>query len=202
MLVYRYMSNNTHYKLMTGSAPVIVTAPHAFAHTRPNLVGSIRQAEDFTDAIAMKLASDNQVYSLVTTRELDYDPNFVNEGKNPFKTELGNLASSEKLKYLIDVHGLSENRSYDIALYYPRRFSKSQKLARKMANALLDDPYLKYLNIQILNFPTSESETLSEFATRELKMGAVQVEVARYLREDEGLRQSLHDNLNQFIPTL
>jgi DNA primase large subunit len=86
----------------------------------------------------------------------------------------------------------------DIAIYYKTRFRKSIDLAKEISE-VLNKGKLKGLNIQILRLPEENRETLTEYLASTLRIPAVQIEIARYLRDDARLREEIVANLSDLI---
>ena len=55
------------------------------------------------------------------------------------------------------------------------------------------------LNTQILKLPNSMGESISEFVASELRVPAIQIEVAKYIRDDEVLLKSFIANLSDIV---
>lgn len=189
------------YQLIEGTHPVLITAPHVFNHKRPSLSASIKQAEPWTDYIAKAVAEGSKSYGLILRNDSSYDPNYQKEDNNPFKQTIRRIVEQSNCKYLIDIHGLHDRHRYDLGIFYERRYYKSKELAYKVAEAL-NVGKLRGVLIQNFNFPEGGQETLSEFTVHELKIPAVQIEIARYIREDPILREELIKHLTGAVSGL
>jgi hypothetical protein len=100
----------TWYKVIEGSSPIIITAPHA---TRP-WRNSKRRFSDGggTAALAIALGKLTGAYVIYTTYEGPSDPNYYDD--NEFKSTLSQLIGRIKPIYLLDIHGSHPYHSYDI----------------------------------------------------------------------------------------
>lgn len=184
--------NRTEITIIKGKSPVLFTAPHAHSHLRPNLTGTYRDAEAFTDTLAAGAADQSFGSALLVNSPLEYDPNYHEISKNPFKRSLNDQFLSLRPKIVIDLHGLSDLKQYDFGVYYPRRFSNSRRVAQRFAEALKKDPLLKSCTVAFLNSPIREgSESIAQFSASTLKVPSIQIETAMYIREDEALRSAL-----------
>jgi hypothetical protein len=187
------------YEVIHGKSPFLISAPHVFTHKRPTLTGVFKLGEPYTDTICQNLCRETNSTGIFLTKGVEYDPNFFVLEKNPFKKEIEKICREEKGKKLfLDIHGLSDEHCYDIGIYYLSHFGKSKRIARELRNAL-DKGQLKGMNIQIFRFLDDDQETLSEFVASKLKIPALQIEVARYIREDEELRNTLVKNFSDFL---
>lgn len=194
-----------NFEIIYGAFPVLLTAPHAFGAKRKNLTGVVRAAEVETDDIAREVASGYGCNALIPKESLQYDPNYepysAKKNVNEFKGKIADLVKKENFKYLIDIHGLSDQMQYDFAIYYPSRFFKSRKLAFSLATSLATGQ-LRDSIVQVLNFQEDERESIGQFAVNTLGIAAVQIEVARYIREDEILKAELISNMGKLISEL
>jgi len=51
----------------------------------------------------------------------------------------------------------------------------------------------------LFRFLDNDEETLGEFVSGKMRIPSIQIEIARYLREDEDLRESFVENLAKII---
>lgn len=192
------MPTDKDIKYIQGSNKVLVTAPHAYAHRRPNYSGALKQPEPWTDKIAQEISEKTGSHILIATTDLEYDPNYHLIQANPFKEQLTEIVKVQKIKYLFDIHGLSNEYPYDFGLYFANRYHKSKQTAYDLSHAINSD-LLKRAAVQIICFNTDLQETLSEYAASELKTASVQVEITRFIREDRVLRDCLIDGMSRYI---
>lgn len=189
------------FYVIKGKVPVLFSAPHAHGHLRPTLSMSYKTGEPWSDILVQNLAKRSGAHGIYTSKQLDYDPNYEPLGKNEYKAEVAAIIRQMKIKYFFDLHGLGDQHQYDFGIFFPMRFAKSKKLAYGLAGAL-DGGELKHSVSQIFNILYSEQESLVEFVAKKLKIPAIQIEVARYIREDETLRGGFVDNTAKFTADL
>jgi hypothetical protein len=189
------------FSTITGSKPILLSAPHVYAHRRPRLSMSYKIGEPLTDIVVDEVCRETKSFGIVLSDESDRDFNYYKEKRNPYKKEIRKIVEENKIKYFVDIHGLKGDSQYDIAIYYPSRFSRSIQLARDIKEGL-GKGQLKGLNILILRFPDDFQETISEFVADQLRVPSVQIEIARYIREKKKLRDSLVQNLNEILERL
>lgn len=187
-----------NYAILNGNSPFLISAPHAKAHKRPTLTGIYKKEESFTDLICQEVCRDTDSSGIYAIKELEYDPNFFGFENNEYKKEIKRICEERKKKLLLDIHGLNDKYDYDIGIYYLSHFGKSKRIARDLRDSL-GKGNLKGLNVHIFRFPSNDQETLSEFVASKLRVPALQIEIARYLREEEELRESLVKNLSSFL---
>jgi hypothetical protein len=187
-----------NYEVIKGEHKYIFSAPHPHPHRRPSLTKKYKEYERYTDDIVKDLCKETGAWGIYIKDQVEYDPNFHSKQENPYKKEIKKITDKNEIEGFIDIHGLSDEHMIDIAIYYKTRFINSIKLAEKISKEL-NKGKLKGLNIQILRLPEENRETLSEFVASELRVPAVQIEIARYLREDKELRDEITNNLSQII---
>lgn len=189
------------FKTITGIKPVLISAPHVYAHRRPRLNMSYKLGEPFTDHIVEEVCKLSNIFGIMSVNETDFDPNYHKEKRNPYKQEIRKIVKEKNIKYFIDIHGLKDGNNYDLAIYYPTRFWKSRDLAIQLQENL-DRGELRGINIAILRFLDNNQETLGEFVTSKLRIPSIQIEVARYIREDASMRNTLVNNLSDTLSKL
>lgn len=186
------------FQTIEGKIPVLVSAPHVFPHRRPTLNGSYKLGEPYTDDIVKSVQADTNAFGIYLLKECDYDPNYHKEKKNEYKEAVRDIIIKNKIERFVDIHGLKDGNDYDIGIYYPTRFSKSLEFAYEV-EAGIDKNELSGINIRIFRFLNNGQETLGEFVASKLRVPSVQIEVARYIREDEKLRECFIKNLEKIV---
>lgn len=190
--------NAPSFNTISGNSPYLISAPHVHIHKRPNLTGTYRTEEVLTDRICIDICKEVGASGIYLTGDVDYDPNFHKFTANEYKQKVRDIVRGEKKEIFLDIHGLSEDHQYDIGIYYLSHFGKSKSMAKELRR-FLDSGELKDISIQIFRFFDNDQETLSEFAASKLRIPALQIEVAKYIREDEVLRNALVKNIVNFL---
>ncbi len=185
-------------KVINGRIPVLLSAPHVYSHRRPSLTLSYKWGEEFTDTIVEELCLKSGAWGIIQAKETDYDPNWHKIKENPYKKVIKKVVGDKKFNKFIDIHGLNDENKYDFGIYYPSRFRRSIVLAEKMRKAL-DKGELAGVNVCIFRCPDDLQETLAEYVADELRIPSVQLEVARYIRESDELRNEFIKNLIPFL---
>ena len=181
-----------------GKNSYLISAPHVFSHYRRNLDSVMKQGEPWTDTIVKEVCLSSGSHGIFLEKAVGYDPNSDLLEVNPYKQEVDRMVSKGKIKGFIDIHGLSDRHSYDFAIYFPLRYRKSQELAYKLAE-FLSKGVLKNSLVVVLNMKDNDQETLTEFIAKKRKIPSLQLEIARYIRDDEELRTSLTEALSEFL---
>lgn len=197
MLIYT-MNSGKYFKIIEGTNPVLLSAPHAFSHRRPSLTLSYKFAEPWTDEIVKEVCLNTGCWGIVLTDECEYDPNYHPLKSNPYKQAILEIVKEERISKFVDVHGLSDEHDFDIGIYYPSKFFKSISLANDVS-ACIDRGNLRDLSTCIFRFCDDNQETLGEFVASKLRVPSIQIEVARYIREKEMLRNTLIENMSEYL---
>ena len=185
-------------KIIEGKLPILLSAPHTYSHKRPSLSGSYKLGEPWTDTIVEKVCLDVNCSGILQTGECSYDPNYHKEKGNPYKQEIRKIVRQNKFKNFIDIHGLRDGAGYDIGIYYPTRFDRSMAFAQSISEGL-NKGQLKGASIYLFRFLDNDQETLGEYVASKLRIPSVQIEIARYIREDEILRNAFIENLGKVL---
>ena len=185
------------FHIIEGRVPVLISAPHVYPCKRPNISGIYKPGEVYTKDILEQVCANTSAFGIYLNDECDYDPNYHKERKNVYKQAIRDLVKKYKVERFIDIHGLKEC-NYDLGIYYTTRFSKSLNFAYEIAEGL-DRGSLNGINVEVLRFPDNGQESLSEFVASKLRVPAVQIEIARYIRSDEKLREEFVKNLSEIV---
>lgn len=184
-----------------GVRPILISASHGSLHLRNSNEQILRQAEINTLNIAKALSDKIGGFFIGANSQLDYDPNFDPKSRNTYKKTVEQIIKENKIKYFIDIHGLSDRYLYDFGFYFERSFRNSRKLAVTISNGIVSKELRGSIS-QILYFPIGFGESVSSFVCKNFKIPAIQIEVARYIREDEILTESFVGVVSQSIKGL
>lgn len=186
------------FRVIKGTVPVLLSAPHALPHRRPSLTLSYKWGEQYTDTIVMEVCANTGCWGIVQTDETSFDANYHKLENNPYKEEITEVVKSNKIVKFIDIHGLNDIHRYDLGVYYQSKFFNSINLANAVVKAV-NKGKLKGINACIFRFEEDYQEELGEYVAAKLRVPSVQLEIARYIREDEGLRNAFIENLSSYI---
>ena len=165
-----------------GDVPIVISAAHAVNHPRE---GQIKFAEILTGALVLQLASLTQTSALVYARTSGEDPSYDIDCS--YKRQLLQLVKSTSARFVLDLHGLGQWRSEDLAIGTAFGTTLGQRLEIRdifiqeltkggFANILIDHP---------TRFNASRPTTITSFVWRELGVPALQLEVHRKYRNLE-----------------
>lgn len=94
-----------------GALPVLISAPHGAAHRRD---GRYKREDEYTVAFARLLAERAGAHVLYTYALSESDPNFDRE--SPYKTALAELIARHDIRFVVDIHGMSDRHKFGIAV--------------------------------------------------------------------------------------
>lgn len=103
-------NNKQDYIFCKGSIPILFSAPHTMKQAKED--GSIKLAEPYTKAIALYLNKHFSVYSFVKLNDTGLDSN--RDNNDDYKNELIKIVKENNIKLIIDLHGASKDRDFDI----------------------------------------------------------------------------------------
>ncbi|NLE31187.1 hypothetical protein GX618_02850 [Candidatus Dojkabacteria bacterium] len=192
------MEEKSCVRIINGNIPVLLSAPHVFSHRRPSLTMSYKWGEKLTDEIVEGICTRTGAWGVIQSEETSFDPNWHKLKENPYKSVVNDIVQKEKIKRFIDIHGLKDEYEYDFGIYYPSKFFKSISLSKEIAK-VLNQGKLRGSNICIFRLLDDYQETLGEYCANKLRVPSVQIEIARYIREDDKLRNEVINSLSSFL---
>lgn len=192
-----------NYTLIEGKIPVLLSAPHVFAHMRPSLRGVLKQGEPFTDYFVSQVCAYTGAYGIALSQpSTEYDPNYHNLETNLYKQEIKRLVKEKKVKYVIDIHGLSNKHQYDVGIMYCMRFKKSKDLAYKLIDNLNKQKELRGISYYVGYNTKTLQESVTQFVAEKLKKTGLQIEIAQYIREDKTLLDAFIKGISLMIKSI
>lgn len=99
------------FTYQAGDLPILVSAPHATVHQRCQRE---KGEEEFTGALAQLLAETIGVHTLYSCYRLMDDPNW--DRSSPYKTTLQEIGQSRDIRFVLDLHGMSNRHRFGLAL--------------------------------------------------------------------------------------
>ncbi len=118
-----------------GNIPVILTAPHTMEQHRLN--GEIKHREPLTRAIAKYVSEKTGCSYLIKEKDTLLDSNW-NE-VDAFKVLLEEMIKKNNIKLLIDIHGASKNREFDVELGTLNNLSADFSTIEELKDALIEN---------------------------------------------------------------
>lgn len=178
-----------------GSVPVMLSAPHAAPTVREKRV---HVREPFVAAIVEALHKRTGAWCMYTDKRID-DPNHYHDG--PYKREIAKIARSGKVGLLLDVHGASDDKHFeiDIGTGRGRTLLGRKDIVKELKRNLAVQGIRKISE----NFFGVSGRTVASFAAEE-GIPSVQLELRRDLRTvaSDGLMVNFIQAVEKSIPAL
>ena len=176
---YKYNKENyktyDYFKIDKGSNNIILSAPHAYKHTRDN---KIKCNENNTSKIVKILGILTNSHVIYTYKNSDNDPNY--DKKSIYKDELAKYIKKNNIMYLIDIHGLNKNDDCLLEIG-----CNNYKNSNKDFINLIEKIFKKYYKENILidsKFAASSKRRISNYISDKCNINSVQLEINRKYR--------------------
>jgi hypothetical protein len=105
------IQENGTYEIITGSLPVIISAPHSVTHFRNGLP---KYGEFMTGVLAKLIQKRLDCYCITKTKNDLTDPNYDEE--HPYKEDIIELVNKNNIEFLIDLHIMKSERQAAIEI--------------------------------------------------------------------------------------
>ena len=99
-----------NFTILKGSIPILFSAPHTMHQLRDD--GSTKLKEPYTKAIALYLNKCCNTYAIIKNNDTGTDSN--RDNYDEYNVEMRRLIKESNIKLVIDLHGASKNRDFDI----------------------------------------------------------------------------------------
>lgn len=167
---------NSPYKYWQGCKPVLVTAPHSVRHVRKK---KIKPSDIFTGSIAYFLFELTGCHSLALVKSYNGDPNY--DQNCVFKEKIKDICSDNEIKLVIDLHGASRDRPFEIDL---GTMNGKSLLGNREIKKLLMECFQEYgiEKITCNNLSADNQDTVTKYTACKLKIPSLQIEINRRLR--------------------
>lgn len=163
------------YSIVEGSLPVLVSAPHAINHFREH---AVKPADMYTGSLALLLQKLTNCYCIYSNSFSKEDPNYILGGE--YKAALRALVKEHRIQFVIDLHGASKLREFDIDL--------GTLYGTSIRENNLNDVIGIFNNNGITNvrqnhtFSASHPGTITSYCAKELLVQSIQIEINRNYR--------------------
>lgn len=125
----KIIDKDIYYK--EGNKKIILTSPHTMKQIKSD--GTIKLAEPFTKAINMYISNKLNTYSLIKINDTGIDPN--SETEEEFKTKLLKIIKDNDIKLVIDIHGASSDRPFDVEFGTLNNLSADYSIIKELKEA-------------------------------------------------------------------
>lgn len=104
-------NSNLDHVILSGENNILISAPHGVSQVR---LGRLKFKEIGSITTALYLYNNTDCYLIAKTKNNNDDANFDNISR--YKNSIKDLIKNNNIKYIIDIHGLSDKREFDINL--------------------------------------------------------------------------------------
>lgn len=165
-------NHKASYEILTGTCPVMISAPHSVFQTRN---GKRKPAEPYTGALAKMLHNELSCSVICKTRNLKDDANY--DKNSPYKNDLAKYVQQNRIKYVIDLHQLSDSRNVMIDI--GTNCMKNLNNNLEPLNIILEAFSKRNLGILQIDepFAASGEYTVSAFISSSCDIPCVQLEI-------------------------
>lgn len=176
-----------------GRRPLLISAPHGAAHRRDD---RYKQEDEFTAAFARLVAQRVGAHALYAYALSESDPNWDRE--SPYKDALRRLVADHGIRFVIDIHGMSDRHHFGIAIGTMCGASCRRRHEALIAATLSSAGFIEATAQEVRGYPALRCDrfvfnhgrftggmshhTVTRYAIEELGIHAAQFELCATLR--------------------
>jgi hypothetical protein len=181
------------FRYVPGHVPILVSAPHGAAHHRD---GRFKQEDEYSAAFARLVGERTGAHVLYAWAQSDGDPNW--DRQSPYKNRLRHILIEHSIRFVLDIHGMSNRHQFGIAVGTMCGASCRQHHEALIAGALIASGFRPTTAQEARDFPAlawdcfvlnhrrftggMTSHTITRFAAEGLGIHAAQFELCADLR--------------------
>ncbi len=180
------------YLLNINETKVLLTAVHTMAQKR--ITGKVKLNETLTKEITRYVASKTNASTFIKIKDTGIETN--SENMDDFKIKLLDVVAKNDIKLVVDIHGASINRKYDVEIGTLDFNSASKNTIMQMENA-----FHKYNINNIVHNETFKGGGITKALYRNTSCEAIQIEINKRYRDinNEQLVKDMCNALIEFI---
>lgn len=191
MIMFEESDSDNYFVYKSGEIPVLFTAPHTMIQ---HLETKIKLSEPFTKAIAFYMNKYVKAHCLVKIKDTGMDANVDND--DDFKKELLKVVKDNNIKLVIDLHGASEDREFDIEFGTLNNLSADYSTIKELEDAFKENGITN-----IVHNDPFKGGAITKSLFFEQDVDVIQLEINRHLRNIEEIdnMKMLCDSFINFI---
>jgi len=180
-----------HFKIESGTIPILVSAPHSVNHYRDS---SVKKADLYTGGIARYLHELTSCHVIYSSRYSETDPNNDPSENSEYKKRMGEYVKEHDIRLVIDLHGASADRPYAVEMGTIDDEDTSL-CNHKFIDNLINDVFVKELadiesavkDVQKnVVFNAKNPNTVTSYVSSQLGIPAIQLEINGLYRDPVG----------------
>lgn len=175
--------NESEFRYIPGTAPVLLSAPHAAMHRRS---GRTKPEEAFTAGFARFIGRQTDAHVLYARHKSQRDPNWHRD--SPYKEQLGRIVAEAGIRFVLDLHTAAPRWQFGLALgtMEGRSCPRHEALIIQTLESYGFTPRGRNLDGLAVNHPRFTGGvvqwTVTRYASSALNVPAAQIELnAQYL---------------------
>ena len=174
---------NEDYIIKKGSVPILFTAPHTMEQVSSD--GVKKLSEPYTKAIALYLNKYFDVNTMVKINDTGNDSN--RDNRDEFKRELIRFVKDNNIRLVIDLHGSSIDRDFDVEFGTMNNLSADYSTVKELSESFTENGItnVKY------NDPF-KGGAITQYLYGIQDVDVIQIEINRRFRDYNNL-----DNINK-----
>lgn len=186
------MNFTEDYIVKLGNIPILFSAPHTMKQIRDD--GSIKLKEPYTKAIALYLNKYFDVSCMVKINDTGLDSNRDNHDE--FKNELIRLVKYNNIKLVIDLHGASKDRNFDVEFGTLNNLTADFSTIKELEKAFIENG-IKNIN----HNDTFKGGAITQYLFNLKDVDVIQLEINGRFRDHDNLAklEQLCKSLEIFI---
>ena len=124
-----------NYVMLKGSVPILFSAPHTMYQIRDD--GTTKLKEPYTKAIALYLNKYCNTYAIIKNNDTGTDSN--RDSYDEYNVEMRRLIKENNIKLVIDLHGASKDRNFDIEFGTLNNLSADFSTIKELEEAFMEN---------------------------------------------------------------
>ena len=129
------MNINDDFVIIKGTIPILFSAPHTMYQLKED--GTTKLKEPYTKAISLYLNKYCDTYSIIKDIDTGIDSNRDNYDK--YNIDMRRLIKENDIKLVIDLHGASKDRDFDIEFGTLNNLSADFSTIKELEGAFIEN---------------------------------------------------------------
>lgn len=187
-----HLESKDNYIICNGKIPILFSAPHTITHIKEN--GSIKLSEPYTKAVALYLNKYFDTFAIIKNFNDGLDSN--RDNNDTYKKELINLIKENDIKIVIDLHGASIERNFDVELGTLNNLSADFSTIRELEETFKENDIL-----EVVNNDPFKGGAITQYIYNLKDVDVIQVEINGKYRDSNNLEllKKIIESLSNFI---